>query len=269
MLYFVATPIGNLADITLRALETLKIVDVIACEDTRKTQILLGHYGIKKRTIMHHKNNEAQSTEGIIALLQSGQNVAVVSDAGMPVISDPGSTLILALQKHNLPFTIIPGPSACLSALVLSGFCAKNFLFVGFLPAQKKAQSNLLTPLKHLNATLIFYVAPHDIETTLATLFETFGARNACLVKEITKVFESTCHFVLGQQPNIVPKGEFVLLLEGAGDDASAPLDLPLEQQVEFYMQSGLSQKEALKVVAKANKIKNIYTALNINKKKA
>ena len=262
MLYFVATPIGNLKDITLRALETLKDVDIIACEDTRKTQILLNHYMIKKRLIMYHKNNEKVSANGIIGLLKSGKNVAVVSDAGMPVISDPGSALIAALQEHNLSYTIIPGANAGLSALVLSGLDAQKFTFVGFLPNKNKDKKLLLNSLKSYQTTLIFYVAPHDVEKVLDDCYSVFGARKACLVKEITKVFETRCDFTLGETPQIQIKGEFVLIIQGASASQNSLEQLSLEQQIEFYVQSGMDKKTALKAVAKSNKIKNIYTFL-------
>ena len=260
MLYFVATPIGNLKDITLRALETLKNVDVIACEDTRKTQILLNHYEIKKRLIMYHKNNEKVSAEGIVKLLQNGQDLAVVSDAGMPVISDPGSILISVLQENNLAYTIIPGANAGLSALVLSGFDAQRFTFVGFLPSKNKDKNFLLNSLKSYQTTLIFYVAPHDVETVLKECYSVFGARKACLVKEITKVFESVSSFVLGEKPDIEIKGEFVLIVEGVVPSQNLLEGLSIEEQIEFYMESGMDKKTALKTVAKENKIKNIYT---------
>ena len=262
MLYFVATPIGNLEDITLRALNTLKSVDVIACEDTRKTSILLNHYDIHKRLISYHKNNEFESAKGIIALLEGGKNVAVVSDAGMPVISDPGNILVQKLQEANQEFTIIPGANAALSALVLSGLSAQTFTFVGFLPNQNKARIELLEGLRSAKPTMIFYVAPHDVLETLALCHKIFGARKACLVKEITKVFETAYSFTLGDDLDMELRGEFVLVVEGASGEENPLEGLTLPQQVEFYINSGLSKKEALKTVAKANGVKNIYKVL-------
>ena len=259
MLYFVATPIGNLKDITVRAIEILKEVDIIACEDTRKTQILLNHYNIKKRLIMYHKNNEKSSANGIIDLLKKGQDVAVVSDAGMPVISDPGEKLVKLLQQENLEYSIIPGANAGLSALVLSGFDALRFSFIGFLPNKNTERKKLLNHIKTFQTTLIFYVAPHDVEKTLEECYTVFGEREACLVKEITKMFETKECFVLGQKPSLEIKGEFVLIVEGASNENNELENLSIQEQVEFYIESGMDKKSALKTVAKANKIKNIY----------
>ena len=266
MLYFVATPIGNLKDISLRALETLKSVDVIACEDTRKTSILLNHYDIHKRLISYHKNNEKTSAEGIVKLLESGQNIAVVSDAGMPVISDPGNILVKKLQENNLEYSVIPGANAGLSALLLSGFDASKFMFVGFLLGNKKAKLETLQNIKNLNSTLIFYVAPHDVLETLEFLHSILGARRACLVKEISKMFESFEIFALGEKPRMEFKGEFVLIVEGAGEKENPFQNLSLQEQIEFYISSGLDRKSAIKKVAKENKIKNIYKVLENNK---
>lgn len=265
MLYFVATPIGNLKDISLRALEILKSVDIIACEDTRKTSILLNHYDIHKRLISYHKNNEKTSAEGIIKLLESGQNIAVVSDAGMPVISDPGNILVKKLQENNLEYSVIPGANAGLSALLLSGFDASKFMFVGFLMGSKKSKIETLENIKNLDASLIFYVAPHDVLDTLDFLHGVLGDRRACLVKEITKMFETLEIFTLGETPCMDLKGEFVLIVEGAGDIQNPLANLTLEEQIEFYMSSGLDRKSAIKKVAKENKIKNIYKVLEEN----
>ena len=163
MLYFVATPIGNLKDISLRALEVLNFVDIIACEDTRKSLILLNHYNIKKRLISYHKNNEKISAEGILKLLQQGKNIAVISDSGMPVISDPGSVLIDVLKKNNQPYSVIPGANASLSALILSGLNSKSFSFFGFLPEKNKDRIEFLNSIKNYTTTLIFYVSPHNL----------------------------------------------------------------------------------------------------------
>ncbi|MBR5226468.1 MAG: 16S rRNA (cytidine(1402)-2'-O)-methyltransferase [Clostridia bacterium] len=266
MLYFVATPIGNLKDISLRALEVLKSVDIIACEDTRKTSILLNHYDIHKRLISYHKNNETASAEGIVKLLESGQTIAVVSDAGMPVISDPGNILVKKLQENNLPYSVVPGANAGLSALLLSGFDASKFMFVGFLIGSKKSKLETLENLKNLDATLIFYVAPHDVLSTLEFLHCVLGARRVCLVKEITKMFETFESFAFGEMPQMELKGEFVLLVEGAGKLDNPLANLTLEEQIEFYVSSGLDKKSAIKKVAKENKIKNIYKVLENNK---
>lgn len=258
MLYFVATPIGNLKDISLRALETLNQVDIIACEDTRKSLILLNHYNIKKRLISYHKNNETNSANGIIELLKQGNNIAVISDCGMPVISDPGNILVKKLQENNMEYTIIPGANAGLSALVLSGFDASKFMFLGFLPDKQKSRNTLLQSIKNLQTTLIFYVSPHDVQKTLLVLFENLGDRQVCLVGEITKMFEKTLFFNLADIPEFEPRGEYVLIVEGAKN--SNPLqNLTIAEQVEFYINLGLTKKDALKRVAKDNNLDNIY----------
>ena len=259
MLYFVATPIGNLKDMSLRAIETLESVDIIACEDTRKSMILLNHYGIKKRLISYHKNNEFNSAKGIIELLQQGQNVAVISDCGMPVISDPGSILIQKLKENDLDYTIIPGANAGLSALVLSGFDASKFTFLGFLPEKNKQKEELLQSVKNLQTTLIFYVSPHNVVKDLEMLKKHLGSRDVCLVGEITKVYEKKLFFSLDEIPEFEPRGEYVLIVQGA-KPTSGFKNLSIEEQIEFYIESGLTKKEALKRVAKENNIKNIYS---------
>ena len=164
MLYFVATPIGNLADMSFRAVETLKNVDLIACEDTRHSLTLLNHYGIKKPLISYHKFNEKENSEKIIASLLEGKNVAVISDAGMPVISDPGNILVNMLIENGLEFTVIPGACAFVSALILSGLDSARFCFLGFLPQKSSERKEFLEKYKNLDMTLIFYSAPHDIK---------------------------------------------------------------------------------------------------------
>ena len=257
MLYFVATPIGNLKDITFRAVEVLKGVDVIACEDTRNSSVLLNHYNIHKKLIAYHKHNEETSSNGIIKLLEEGKEVAVISDGGMPVISDPGNKLIKKLIANNLPYTIIPGASAGLSALVLSGFNAEHFSFVGFLPEKNKQRSNILQQFKTYRTTLIFYISPHNIEKDLKEIYAVFGKRKACLVKEITKIYETIEFFELGETPKTEIKGEFVLIVEGTTDDPL--LKMTKKEQLNYFLEQGLNEKEALKQVAKLNNIKNKY----------
>ena len=195
MLYFVATPIGNLKDISYRAIEVLNSVDVIACEDTRNSLKLLNHYGIHKKLIAYHKFNERNSADGIIALLKEGRNVAIISDSGMPVISDPGETLISKLKENDISYTVIPGANAGLSALILSGLNANRFTFVGFLPDDKKEKSLILNEIKDHRETLIFYVAPHDVVKAVKELFIALGKRRAVLVNEITKLYEKVYEF--------------------------------------------------------------------------
>ncbi|MGI5842008.1 MAG: 16S rRNA (cytidine(1402)-2'-O)-methyltransferase [Christensenellales bacterium] len=260
MLYIVGLPIGNLKDITLRALETLQSVDFIACEDTRKTLILLNHYSIKKPLIAYHKFNEQQKSEEIVKLLLQGKTGALVSDSGMPLISDPGQILISKLIENNLKYTVIPGPTASISALVLSGLSLQAFCFLGFLPEKQSARKKLLNIYKNLPSTLVFYISPHSLEKDIAAIYEIFGARKAVLVKEITKVFETAYHFVLGQEIDINEKGEFVLVVEGkqeANEEQTPQDEASLKDLVEKKMQTeGITENQAIALVAKENNIK-------------
>ncbi len=250
MLYFIATPIGNLKDISYRAVETLSIVDEIACEDTRHSLTLLSAYGVKKPLFAYHKFNEREECEKIIDKLKSGKNIAVISDAGMPVISDPGNILAKALKENGLEFTVIPGANAALSALVLSGFNADKFVFLGFLPEKKSDREDLLNEYKNLSATLILYSAPHDVKKDVATLYSVLGARNAAAVKEITKIHERAEFFNLKDGYTAEPKGEYVLIVEGAVKGAEYA-GLSEEEHINMYVNSGMDKKDALKRVAK------------------
>lgn len=269
MLYFVATPIGNLKDISLRALDVLNSVDVIACEDTRNSLKLLNHYNINKQLIAYHKYNENISSDGIIKLLKDGKNVAVISDSGMPVISDPGQTLAKKLVEEKIDFTVIPGANACLSALILSGMDASRFMFIGFLPEKSKERKQCLDNIKPVNYTLCFYVSPHSIFDDIDYLFSRLGKRRACLVNEITKMYEKTLHFELGDSLEIEPKGEYVLIIEGAKDSEISLNSLTVRQHIDFYIDSGMTEKDAIKSVAKDRKVnKNeIYQEKFKNKK--
>ena len=251
MLYFVSTPIGNMGDITYRAVETLKSVDVIACEDTRRSLALLNRYDIKKELIAYHKFNEVKETEKITELLKAGKNVAVISDAGMPVISDPGNVLTKTLAKENIPFTVIPGANAALSALVLSGLSAENFTFIGFLPDKQKDKDRLIKRYENVPSTLIFYVAPHDVASVLTYLNDKFNGRKAALVKEISKIHETAYRFTFGDGFTLEnPKGEFVLIVEGQKEVKNEFENLPIEKHIKMYIDEGLSKKDALKKVA-------------------
>ena len=250
MLYFVATPIGNLKDITLRALEVLKSVDEIACEDTRHTLGLLNAYEIKKPLFSYHKFNEKESGLKIIEKLKAGKNIAVVSDAGMPVISDPGNVLAKMLVEEGLEFTVIPGACACVSALVLGGIDASKFCFLGFLPQKNSERKEVLSKYENVDATLIFYSAPHDVKKDIESIYSVFGDRVAVAVKEITKLHERAERFNLKDGLPTEPKGEYVLLVEGKkqGNDN---LNLTEKEHIELYISQGLDKKEALKRVAK------------------
>ena len=250
MLYFVATPIGNLKDISLRALEVLKSVDEIACEDTRHTLGLLNAYEIKKPLFSYHKFNERESGEKIIEKLKSGKNIALVSDAGMPVVSDPGNILGQMLIEEGLEFTVIPGACACVSALVLGGLDASRFCFLGFMPQKSSERKEFLEKYKDLDMTLIFYCAPHDVKKDVESIYRIFGDRRAVAVKEITKLYERAERFNLKDGLPTEPKGEYVLLVEG-GKKENENLNLSEKEHIEMYLAQGLAKKEALKRVAK------------------
>lgn len=267
MLYIVGLPIGNLKDITLRALEVLKSVDIIACEDTRNTLKLLNHYEIKSKLMSYHKFNEQKITPRIIELLNEGKDIALVSDAGMPIVSDPGAVLVKALIENGLEYTVIPGANAAVSAFALSGMQGGSFTFVGFLPEKNKDRKELLNSFKNIRHTLIFYVSPHSLQKDIETIYNEFGKRNACLVKEITKIYETVYPFVLGNEIEINPKGEFVLLVEGFdGKEVSQDENLTLKQQVKILVIKGMKENDAIKQVAKKNSLtkQELYKMLKV-----
>ena len=250
MLYFVATPIGNLKDITERAVEVLNNVDAIACEDTRHSLVLLNALGIKKPLFSYHKFNEKEAGEKIIERLKQGENIAVITDAGTPVISDPGNVLAGLLIENGLEFTVIPGACAFVNALVLSGLDASKFCFLGFMPEKEGDRKEFLKKYKTLDMTLIFYCAPHDILTDVKSVYDVFGDRRAVAVKEITKMHEFSERFNLKDGLTTEPRGEYVLLVEGAKEDEKY-LSLSEKEHVDMYLNSGMDKKEAIKRVAK------------------
>ncbi|MFA4853769.1 MAG: 16S rRNA (cytidine(1402)-2'-O)-methyltransferase [Candidatus Omnitrophota bacterium] len=217
MFYIVATPVGNLKDITLRAIEVLKNVDLIACEDTRHTKILLQHYGIKTPTTSFYQHNRFSKGAYIIGLLQAGKNVALVSDAGTPGILDPGYNLINLAIKNNLEMTFIPGAAAFINALVLSGKPAHEFFFAGFLPNRSQARKNQLERLKKIGCTLVFYESCHRILKTLQDIKEVFGEQEIVCARELTKKFEeirrANPQLLLEEFRQQKPRGEFVIVI--------------------------------------------------------
>ena len=250
MIYFVATPIGNLKDITLRALETLRAADVIFCEDTRYTLKLLNAYEIKKPLVACHKFNEREAAEKIISANAEGKEVAIVSDAGMPVISDPGGTVCSALREAGAAYTVIPGANAFLSALVLSALPAERFAFIGFLPDKEGARRALLEKYKSVDLTLCFHVAPQDVDRHISSMYAVFGERRACAVREITKLHEEAVSFTLSEGLAGEKRGEYVIVVEGAAE-AENPLNALSEtEHIRHYMAEGLSKKDALKRAA-------------------
>lgn len=252
-LYIVGTPVGNLKDITLRALETLENVDYIACEDTRHSSILLNEYEIKKPTFSLQKFNEKKTSQKVISLLKSGKNVAYISDAGMPCISDPGFILIQEVQKEQLEVEIIPGVSAVITAMVGSNLPSEKFAFLGFLPEQNSDKEKLLSNYKNVDATLIFYVSSHNLQKDLDVLHKNLGSRNVVIANELTKKFEKYIAGKLGEICVETPKGEYVVLVEGV--TPTSPLnELSLEEHLKFYTSQGLEKMEAIKQVAKDRK---------------
>ena len=251
MISFVATPIGNLKDITLRALETLKEADVIFCEDTRHTIKLLNAYEIKKPLQSCHKFNEKEAGEKILALSREGKKVAIVSDAGTPVVSDPGNAVCQILKSAGEPYTLIPGACAFISGLVLSALPADKFAFIGFLPEKISQKKETLEKYKDLDLTMAFHSAPQDVDKDLCAMYEVFGDREAVAVREITKIHEEAVSFRLKDGLAGEKRGEYVLLVEGAKEKESALNALSEREHIQHYMLAGLDKKEALKRAAK------------------
>jgi len=252
--YLVATPIGNLDEMTPRAIEILKSVDYIAAEDTRNTMKLLSRFSINTKMISHHQHNEKESSLGILKLLQQGFSVALVTDAGYPLLSDPGAILVETIVEAGFNVVPISGSNASLNALVASGLPAQPFLFYGFLPTQDKECRAELNQLKAYPYTLIFYEAPHRIEKTATKCLEVLGDRQCCLARELTKKHEE---FLRGKLSELIPlcedlKGEMVLVIEGNKEERLPDVDLSeVNEMITRYMQSGVSASEAIKQVAK------------------
>ena len=256
-LYLVATPIGNLEDITLRAIRILKEADIIACEDTRQTQKLLRHYGIRKEMVSYHEHNELTRSPELAIELEQGAKIALVSDAGTPGISDPGHRLVTLCSRHHIPVVPIPGPSALVAALAASGLPTEEFLFIGFLPPRAGARRKALDALKAESRTLIFYEAPHRVVETLADATEILGPRPAVIAREVTKIHEE---FLRGPLAELLesarkraPRGEITLLI-GPGDPQAQQVELSvsLKERVEqLEAEGGIDRKAALKQAAR------------------
>ena len=230
-------------------------MDIIACEDTRNSLKLLNYYNINKKLIAYHKFNERNSADGIIALLKQGKNIAVISDSGMPVISDPGSVLIEKLKQNDIQYTVVPGANAGLCALLLSGLASTSYTFVGFLPEQNKDRKKLLGDIKNYKSTLMFYISPHSLFKDIKFLYENLGERKACLVNEITKLHEKTFSFCLGEELEIEPRGEYVLVVEGATEVVKEVSNLCIEDQLKQLIENGVRKNDAIKQVAQQNNI--------------
>ena len=271
-LYLVATPIGNLEDITLRAIRVLKEVDLIAAEDTRNSLKLLNHFEIKKPLISYHRHNEELRVDNLIEKLKQGENIAVISDAGTPGISDPGEVIAKEAIKNGIEVIPIPGACAAINALIASGLDTTEFTFFGFLPLNKKLRKEKLDEIKNETKTCIIYEAPHKLKNTLQDLKEIILDRKTVIAREITKIHEE---FIRGSIDEIISKseslkGEMILLIEGAikQENENSLNDLSLEKHYEYYEKMGLEKKEIIKNIAKDRGVNKNEIYMNfVNKK--
>ncbi len=261
MLYIVGTPIGNLKDITLRAVETLQNADIILAEDTRQTMKLLNHLNIQKQMISYHRHNEIDKINMVVGLLDDGKNIALVSDAGMPIISDPGQGLVRYLVENDYEMEVIPGVTALITGIVRSGMDSTRFTFEGFLSVSKKQRIKRLQELKDEIRTMVFYEAPHKILYTLKDMLETLGDRNICICRELTKIHEEYKNTTFKEAIEDIEKngikGEIVLIVEGKSEieiEEKRKEELskinPVDR-VKEYMSEGMDKKEAIKKTAK------------------
>ncbi|MCR5753260.1 MAG: 16S rRNA (cytidine(1402)-2'-O)-methyltransferase [Acetatifactor sp.] len=260
-LFLCATPIGNLGDMTPRVVETLQNVDVIAAEDTRNSIKLLNHFEIHTPMTSYHEYNKVEKAKQLIGQLLAGQNIALITDAGTPAISDPGEVLVQMCHESGVPVTSLPGPAACITALTLSGLSTRRFCFEGFLPADKKEKKQVLEELKTESRTMILYEAPHHLVRTLEELYETLGQRKITLCRELTKKFETvmptTIQEALAFYQNEEPRGEYVLVVEGKSieekrkEEIASWEDMSIEEHMSYYENQGMDNKTAMKQVAK------------------
>jgi len=253
-LYVVSTPIGNLEDVTYRAVRILKEVDWIACEDTRTTRRLLDHYGISRPTVSYHEHNETGRAAELIARIEQGESGALVSDAGTPLLSDPGYRLVHAAAEAGVRVEALPGPSALLAGLVVSGLPTDRFLFVGFFPAKQGQRRHLLESLADEAATLVLYEAPHRIVETLEDIAATLGERQMVVARELTKIHEETLRGTADEiRESLIARdairGEFVVMIGKA--DAPQAADVPIEVTIETLIGAGIDRMEAIKTVAR------------------
>lgn len=272
-LYVVGTPIGNMEDVTFRQLETLKSVDFIIAEDTRVTLKLLNRYDIKKTLISYHKHSGENCAVSIMERIRNGENAAIVTDAGMPCISDPGEELVKLCAENGVDVKVVPGPSAVISALAISGLSTSRFSFEGFLSVNKKQRYKHLESIKNDTRTLIFYEAPHKLRNTLEDFFKYFGDRKISLCRELTKVYEEVLRMTISEAITYYesrnPKGEYVLVIEGAEEEKTLE-NLTLEQAVkmaESLIDEGVKPSEACKRIAKETNFSksSLYSAV-VNK---
>ena len=261
MLYLCATPIGNLGDMTPRVTETLGFVDLIAAEDTRNSIKLLNHFGIKTSMTSYHEYNKIEKAEYLIEQMQQGKNVALVTDAGTPAVSDPGEVLVRKCQEAGITVTSLPGPVACITALTLSGLPTRRFCFEGFLPSDKKEKVQILAELKEESRTILLYEAPHHLVRTLGELYEALGDRRITLCRELTKKFETILPTTIAEALVLYekeePRGEYVLVVEGKSlrqkneERQAAWQSMTIEEHMAYYEKGGMDEKSAMKQVAK------------------
>ena len=272
-LYLCATPIGNLSDISLRLRETLSSVDIIAAEDTRRTLKLLNHLGIKKQMISYYEHNKKEKGEELLKILTDGKDIALVSDAGTPAISDPGEDLVALCAVNGIDVVPVPGPVAAICALISSGLPTGRFSFEGFLSVNKRSRDERLNEIKSDMRTLIFYEAPHKLRTTLRDMLEAFGNRRIALCRELTKIHEEIIRTDLEQAQTLYsdekpPKGEFVLIVEGAAEESlKAEINCSVRERYEYFISIGDDDKTAMKKVAQERGVskRDIYAELKID----
>ncbi len=275
-LYLCATPIGNLGDITPRVVETLNMVDVIAAEDTRNSIKLLNHFDIHIPMTSYHEYNKVEKAHQLIGQMQNGQNIALITDAGTPAISDPGEVLVRMCHEQGITVTSLPGPAACITALTLSGLSTRRFCFEGFLPADKKEKAAVLKELQNESRTMILYEAPHHLVRTLEELYSALGERKITLCRELTKKFETILPTTLEQALEYYkteePRGEYVLVLEGKSleekrkEEIASWEDMSIEEHMAYYEAQGMDEKSAMKQVAKDRGVgkREIYQYLHV-----
>ena len=261
ILYLCATPIGNLGDMTPRVTETLRAVDIIAAEDTRNSIKLLNHFEIKTSMTSYHEYNKIEKADYLVEQLLQGKNVALITDAGTPAISDPGEVLVQKCMQFGITVTSLPGPAACITALTLSGLATGRFCFEGFLPADKKEKAGILQELREESRTIILYEAPHRLKKTLKELYDSAGNRRVTLCRELTKKFETilptTLEDALIYYEKEEPRGEYVIVMEGKSrrekkeEEKMSWLEMPVEEHMTCYEKEGMDRKSAMKQVAK------------------
>lgn len=260
VLYLCATPIGNLADMTFRVIDTLKEADLIAAEDTRNSLKLLTHFDIHTPMTSYHEYNKVEKAQALIAQLKEGKNVALITDAGTPAISDPGEVLVAMCQKEQITVTSLPGAAACITALTLSGLSTRRFCFEGFLPPDTKPRKEILASLTNESRTMILYEAPHHLKKTLRELYDCLGERRITICRELTKRFETvlptTFSEALTRYESEEPRGEYVLVIEGKSlaeqknERQEEYRRRSVEEHMRFYEEQGIAHKEAMKRVA-------------------